>query len=96
MELLDAQLPDSLQREFDRCVVAHRLSAGAQHDLARIVDRAFAFGNRRPVSDDRTAANTNFGAIGIHSPEYLAAVERNNTDKATEARESDPTRFRRL
>jgi hypothetical protein len=96
MELLDAQLPDSLQRAFDRCVSANRLSAEAQHDLARIVDRAFAFGNRRPIEEDRVAANTNFGPIGIHTPEYLAAVERNNTDKAIAAREGDPTRFRRL
>jgi hypothetical protein len=96
MELLDQRLPDSVQRAFDRCVGAHRLSADAQHDLARIIDRAFALGNRRPIGDDRTAANTNYGAIGIHSPEYLAAVERNNTDKAIEARENDPTRFPRL
>ena len=96
MELLDAQLPDSLQRAFDRCVSANRLSAEAQHDLARIVDRAFAFGNRRPIEEDRVAVNTNFGPIGIHTPEYLAAVERNNTDKAIAAREGDPTRFRRL
>jgi hypothetical protein len=96
MELLDAQLPDSLQRAFDRCARAHRLSAEAQHDLARIVDRAFAFGNRHPIEDDRVAVNTNFGPIGIHSPEYLDAVERWNTDRAIAARESDPTRFRRL
>jgi hypothetical protein len=94
MELLDQRLPDSMQRAFDRCV--RGLSAEAQHDLARIVDRAFAFGNRRPIEDDRTAANTNFGAIGIHTPEYLDAVERWNTDKAIEARETNPTRFRRL
>jgi adenylate cyclase len=94
MELLDAQLPDSLQRAFDRCV--RGLPAETQHDLARIVDRAYAFGNRRPIEDDRVAVNTNFGPIGIHSPEYLDAVERWNTDKAIQARENDPTRFRRL
>jgi hypothetical protein len=94
MELLDAQLPDSLQRAFDRCV--RGLSAEVQHDLARIVDRAFAFGNRHPIEDDRMAVNTNFGPIGIHSPEYLVAVEPWNTDKAIQASESDPTRFPRL
>jgi hypothetical protein len=94
MELLDAQLPDSLQRAFDRCV--RGLPAEVQHDLARIVDRAFAFGSRRPIEGDGVAVNTNFGPIGIHSPEYLAAVERWNTDKAIAARESDPTRFPRL
>jgi hypothetical protein len=94
MELLDDRLPDSLQRAFDRCV--RGLSAETQHDLARIVDRAFAEGNRRAVGSTRAAANTNFGAIGIHSPQYLAAVEQWNTDKAIEARESDPTRFRWL
>ena len=94
MELLDAQLPDSLQRAFDRCV--RGLPAEVQHDLARIVDRAFAFGSRRPIEGDGVAVNTNFGPIGIHSPEYLDAVERWNTDKAIQARENDPTRFRRL
>jgi hypothetical protein len=95
MELLDAQLPDSLQRAFDRCVGAHRLSSDAQHDLARIVDRAFAEGNRSGIERSREVVRTSFDAAGIHSPQYLAAVEQNNTDKAIAARESDPTRFRR-
>jgi hypothetical protein len=50
MELLDRRVSDALQREFDRLVRLHRLSPEAQHDTARLVDRAFAEGRREPTA----------------------------------------------